>query len=158
MYGMIAGYLYHRLGIIRGIIATICIILTIVACDQTSNFIKNFIERLRPCYNLYMIENGLRILEGRANFFGFFSAHAANTFGFATASIICFKTDKKHKYAKYALFMITWAVLVSVSRIFVGKHFLGDIIIGAMVGVFYGYLCGKLFIFLSQLFNIPERD
>jgi membrane-associated phospholipid phosphatase len=34
--------------------------------------------------------------------------------------------------------------LVAVSRIFVGKHFLGDVIVGIMVGLIAGYAFGYL--------------
>ena len=40
--------------------------------------------------------------------------------------------------------MIFWATMVGISRIFVGRHYLGDVlagfIIGAAAGIVFGYL------------------
>ena len=34
--------------------------------------------------------------------------------------------------------MYSWATLVAISRIFVGKHYLGDILAGSAIGVLAG--------------------
>ena len=94
--------------------------------------------RLRPCYSSRMIFGGLHVLETRGNFYGFFSAHAANAFGFALCSSILFRYDKTHTYRAYITWILIWATLLSISRIFVGKHYLGDIIVGAVIGCSYG--------------------
>ena len=61
------------------LIATILIIFT----DQSSNFFKDYFERLRPCHNPD-ISSLIRIVkEGCGGLYGFFSAHSANTFAFA---------------------------------------------------------------------------
>ena len=104
---------------------------------------KDLTERLRPCNDPYMIQNGLHILES-GGVYGFFSAHSANAFGLAASTLICFRTDKRLKYRGYAVWMFIWATLVAVSRIFVGKHFLGDVIVGIMVGLIAGYAFGYL--------------
>ena len=43
--------------------------------------------------------------------------------------------------------MFTWAALVAISRIFVGKHYTGDVIVGTIVGIaaglFFGWLSHK---------------
>ena len=38
-----------------------------------------------------------------------------------------------------------WAFLVSLSRIFLGRHFFGDILAGAAVGLLLGYLFALLY-------------
>ena len=40
--------------------------------------------------------------------------------------------------------MFFWAAMVSISRIFVGKHYLGDVIVGIIVGYLAGMAFGKL--------------
>ena len=44
----------------------------------------------------------------------------------------------------YAWIMYTWAALVGISRIFVGKHYLGDVIVGTLVGILAGLFFGWL--------------
>jgi undecaprenyl-diphosphatase len=50
--------------------------------------------------------------------------------------------------------MFTWAALVAISRIFVGKHYLGDVIVGTLVGLIIGYTLGviasKLYPFFTK--------
>jgi undecaprenyl-diphosphatase len=40
--------------------------------------------------------------------------------------------------------MFIWAVLVAISRIFVGKHYLGDVMVGALVGGLAGYAFARI--------------
>lgn len=143
MYVIIVAFILQRLGWKKGLIVVAAAALTFGFCDQSSNMIKALTERLRPCNDPFMIQNGLHILES-GGVYGFFSAHAANAFGLATSTFIGLRLDRKLKYRGYAAWMYTWATLVAVSRIFVGKHFLGDVIVGTMVGLFAGWMFGTL--------------
>ena len=142
-YVVVAFFIFYRLGWKRGLIAFFSIVLTIVACDQTCNLFKEGVARLRPCCDAWMLENGLHALEGVATWsgpFGFFSAHAANALGFAVSSSRCFKWDKSRSYKVYSTAVTIWACFVALSRVFAGRHFLGDVIVGAIVGVLLGLL------------------
>ena len=143
MYVIIVAFIIQRLGWKKGLIVVAAAALTFGFCDQSSNFIKALTERLRPCHDPYMIHNGLNILESGGKF-SFFSAHAANAFGLATCTTIGFRIDKRLKYKGYITWMYIWATLVAVSRIFVGKHFLGDVIVGICVGTSAGLAFGTL--------------
>ena len=143
MYVIIVAFIIQRLGWKKGLIVVAAAALTFGFCDQSSNFIKALTERLRPCHDPYMIHNGLNILESGGKF-SFFSAHAANAFGLATCTTIGFRIDKRLKYKGYITWMYIWATLVAVSRIFVGKHFLGDVIVGICVGTMAGWAFGTL--------------
>lgn len=143
MYVIIVAFILQRLGWKKGLIVVAAAALTFGFCDQSSNLIKDLTERLRPCNDPFMLHNGLHVLE-KGGVYGFFSAHAANAFGLATSTVTGLRIDKRLRYRGYAAWMYTWATLVAVSRIFVGKHFLGDVIIGIMVGAFAGYIFGKL--------------
>ena len=143
MYVIIVAFIIQRLGWKKGLIVVAAAALTFGFCDQSSNFIKALTERLRPCHDPYMIHNGLNILESGGKF-SFFSAHATNAFGLATCTTIGFRIDKRLKYKGYITWMYIWATLVAVSRIFVGKHFLGDVIVGICVGTLAGLAFGTL--------------
>ena len=143
MYVIIVAFIIQRLGWKKGLIVVAAAALTFGFCDQSSNFIKALPERLSPCHDPYMIHNGLNILESGGKF-SFFSAHAANAFGLATCTTIGFRIDKRLKYKGYITWMYIWATLVAVSRIFVGKHFLGDVIVGICVGTLAGLAFGTL--------------
>ena len=54
--------------------------------------------------------------------------------------------------------LFIWALLVSVSRVFMGKHFVGDVLTGALIGMTYGFIASRMAIFLSKrLAFFPEN-
>jgi undecaprenyl-diphosphatase len=48
--------------------------------------------------------------------------------------------------------MFFWAFMVAVSRIFVGKHYLGDVIVGLLIGSLAGWLFARLAGWLCKKF------
>lgn len=139
MYVLIVACLIWRLGWKKGLIMTLAAVATFGFCDQFSNLIKDLVCRVRPLNDAYMLENGLNVLEGASRSFSFFSAHSANAFGLATSTLIGFRLDKRLKYKGYAMWMFFWASMVALSRVFVGKHYLGDILAGALIGAAAGF-------------------
>lgn len=144
MYVFIVGCLIWRLGWKKGLIITLSAVATFGFCDQFSNFIKDLVCRVRPLNDPYMLENGLNVLEGASRSFSFFSAHSANAFGLATSTLIGFRLDKRLKYKGYAAWMYFWASMVAISRVFVGKHYLGDVIAGALIGAAAGFVFASI--------------
>ena len=144
LYLALAVLLFVRLGWKKALIVLSSVILTVVACDQCANLVKYSVARLRPCWDSYMVEGGLHRLEGKGSFYGFFSAHAANAFGVAVSVVTGFRSDKTRSYRLLAWLLYCWAALVSISRVFAGKHYLGDILTGAAVGLALGYLFARL--------------
>ena len=119
-------------------------VLTIVICDQFSNLIKDACARMRPCHDPWMVTHRLHMLEGTGNLYGFFSAHAANAMGFALCSALCIKQGSGRKTTVYTVLIVIWALLVGISRVFVGKHFLGDVLVGFGVGALVGWAVARL--------------
>ena len=119
----------------QSILIIIGIIILIVCSDQVSSSIfKPLFERPRPCHN-ETIKDLVYLPNGHCGgAFGFISSHACNTFALATflTSIL------KRYYRKIALIMFPWATLVAYSRIYMGVHYPGDIIVGAIVGILIG--------------------
>lgn len=144
MYVLIVAGLFWRLGWKRGLIMTLAAAATFGFCDQFSNLIKDLVCRVRPLNDAYMLENGLNVLEGASRSFSFFSAHSANAFGLATSTLIGFRLDERLKYKGYAAWMYFWAAMVALSRVFVGKHYLGDIIAGAFIGAAAGFIFASI--------------
>ena len=134
-YLLIAIYVVRRVGWKSGLIIIVSAALTILLVDQTANLVKNSVCRLRPCYSSYMLENGLHWSEGRGGFFGFYSGHAANSFALATIVAAALSLVKKNGVDRALIAGVyTWAAFVSISRVMAGKHYLGDIIVGAIAG------------------------
>ena len=114
----------------------ILIAFMITITDQTANLFKDFFQRLRPCYN-EMIKDSLRLVkESCGGKYGFFSAHASNSFTLAVFFGLLYKN--KFKYLIY--FSLLYASLISYSRIYLGVHFPLDILFGAAFGLIIGIL------------------
>lgn len=140
LYLAVIFFLFKNLGWKKGLVSLLVLVLTVLSCDQIANLVKDSVARLRPCHNDYMVSNGLRILERKGGLYGFFSAHAANAMGFAVASSRLFKMDKDRTYNTYGFGIFCWAILLGASRVFVGKHYLGDVITGFVTGLVFATL------------------
>ena len=109
--------------------------LLIVITDQLSvHLFKNIFLRLRPCHDPQLAGLVHTVNDSCGGLYGFISSHAANTFAFAT--FIAFILRKDYKYLPAIL--LFWAVIVSYSRIYLGAHFPGDVLVGAIFGMLTG--------------------
>lgn len=139
LYIFIGYLLFKQLGWKKASVVLSFVVLTILACDQAANLFKDGFERLRPCYDSYMVQGGVHILERRTGFYGFFSAHSANAFGLAMCTSLTLRDTKSHRNSLYRWLIFMWATLVAASRIFAGKHFLGDVLVGTAAGLLIGW-------------------
>lgn len=114
--------------------AILLIALLVLFTDQVSaHLIKPYFERPRPTHDAE-ISALVDIVNGyRAGQYGFVSSHASNTFGVATFLTLLFRRKS------LAVILFLWAMLCSYSRIYLGVHYLGDILCGAILGVASGY-------------------
>ena len=124
----------------RILIIMLFVILLVTATDQISvHFFKNVFQRFRPCHNPELKQLVHLVHNHCGGKFGFVSSHAANTFGVAIFSSALIK----NKYYKW--FILLWAALVSYSRIYLGVHYPGDILGGALLGAGIGFLFARLY-------------
>ena len=128
----------------KSIVIIIGIILLIICSDQISSSVfKPIFERPRPCHN-ETIKDLVYLPNGHCGgAYGFISSHACNTFALAAFITHFLKTY----YRKIAWVMFVWAAMVAYSRIYMGVHYPGDVIVGAIVGILVG-------IFISKTYDI----
>ena len=110
------------------IIFLLFLAVAILCADQLCNLVKHTAQRFRPCWDESIMDSVHIVNNDRGGKYGFFSAHAATFFALAFMTAQYFK----NKYYTIGVYFI--ALLVSYSRIYLGRHFLGDIFVGAIEG------------------------
>ena len=126
-------------------ILLILIPISILITDQIGKTIKDLELRQRPYItvsekNIHLLINvpkdvndNYKDTSGSKKSFP--SNHAANIC--SICYLLSYMYNNKKKY------FVTIAILISVSRIYVGVHYPLDVITGAMIGLFTGYLLTK---------------
>ena len=122
------------------------IALMIAITDQGANIFKDSFQRLRPCYNESIIDSLRLVKENCGGKYGFFSAHASNSFSLA----IFFGLLFINKIRYIIMITIVYASLISYSRIYLGVHYPIDIIFGSFFGIFVGFVMYS-FVYLKFL-------
>lgn len=130
MYATVAYLMFKNLSWKVALSFLIAIALIIALSDMTcAKVIRPFAERLRPANIENPISHMVHIVENyRGGAYGFPSCHAANSFAFVTFLAMIIKNRLLLAFA------FSWAVVNCYSRIYLGVHYTGDIIVGALVG------------------------
>jgi PAP2 superfamily. len=130
------GFTYKR----KFLIILLFVILAVTLADQVSvQLFKNVFHRLRPCYDP-SLAGMVHLVNGECGgHYGFVSSHASNSFNVALLSLMLIKKRW------YTISIITWASVIGYSRIYLGVHYPGDVICGAMIGAFIGWGVYKLY-------------
>jgi undecaprenyl-diphosphatase len=111
------------------------IIAVAVLCDQFSAQIcKPLFARLRPTHHPDFMNEVRTVFGYKGGRYGFISSHAANSFGFALYMSLLFRSRF------FTITIMTWAVLTAYSRIYLGVHFISDVVAGALSGILFGLL------------------
>lgn len=120
---------YH----LKSVVAIISVILAIALSDQISvHCFKEVFQRLRPCHNPMIADMVHTVNNKCGGQYGFVSSHASNSFSFAVITVFFFRNRT------YTISIIIWAAIVSYSRIYLGVHYPGDVLGGALLGVLIG--------------------
>ena len=122
------------------------IALMIIITDQGANIFKDSFQRLRPCYNESIIDSLRLVKENCGGKYGFFSAHASNSFSLAIFFGLLFINRIRY----IIMITIIYASLISYSRIYLGVHYPIDIIFGGFFGIFVGFVMYS-FVYLKFL-------
>lgn len=122
-------------------------ILLVTICDVVSvHLFKNLFQRLRPTHEplLEGLVHTVRNYQGGT--YGFVSSHATNYFGLAAF----FSWILHHNLRYFTLVSLLIAAIISYSRIYLGVHYPGDVICGALLGGMFGILLGMIFCRLDK--------
>ena len=118
----VLGFFSGQRGKLTLAILIISLSFTDAICAQ---ILKPFFERIRPSHlNIEQIN----LLISKGGKWSMPSNHAANMFSLAIVL--------SYFYKKYKPLLLLLAILISFSRVYVGVHFLGDVVVGGCIGFF----------------------
>ena len=115
--------------------AGLCSALALIASLCVTNFfLKNYVARIRP----YEVVQGLNSLVGPVGEWSFPSGHASSSFA---AAIAIYKSRPK----RLGVPCVILAVLMCLSRLYIGVHYPSDVIGGAVIGGLLGLVIFWIF-------------
>ncbi|MCL2596936.1 MAG: phosphatase PAP2 family protein [Paludibacter sp.] len=136
----------------EALVVALAFILTFALCDQiSSSLIKPIFERVRPG-NHPDFKDLVKLVNGyRGGGYGFISGHATNCFGFAVMLSLVFRN-------RWVTFVsLIWATAISYSRIYLGMHFVTDVVGGIIVGTLVAVAVYALLIFIHKKIFKPKE-
>lgn len=149
---MLLYIIFKNTKLLQGLAILVMLALTITFADQfASGICKPYFLRFRPTQDpeiMYMVD----VVNGyRGGTYGFISSHAANTFAVATFISLLIR----NKWLTLAMYV--WAIIPSYSRIYLGVHYPGDVICGAVAGCVIAALLYLAYIFIERkYFGQPQ--
>lgn len=152
LYAILLGFIIYKFRW-KSIYILIGVALVITLADRISvEVFKNVIQRPRPthCYEIKHLVHTVNNYYGGA--YGFVSSHAANSFAIALYMALIFR----NRYVTIGI--LFWAALVSYSRIYLGVHYPGDILGGALLGAACGSLVYYLLLWANKKFNLKIQE
>lgn len=122
----------HSMDTPKAVLAVLMVALLILIADQgASSVFKPYFHRLRPTHEP-LLQGMVQTVDGyTGGMYGFISSHAANSFALSTFVALVVRS----RWITFVMFL--YAMLTSYSRIYLGVHYPGDILCGAL----YGVLC-----------------
>lgn len=127
---------------------------TLALTDQvSSNLIKNWIARPRPCRDPFIMGQVRLLLNTCSGGYSFTSSHATNHFGFAMFVFVTLKPILK----KWNYLFFVWAATIAYGQVYVGVHYPLDILCGGILGCFIGYLTAKGYLKNFGFFTLEEK-
>ncbi|MBS9523165.1 phosphatase PAP2 family protein [Litoribacter ruber] len=122
--------------------------LAILFADQVASaLMKPYFGRLRPCHDERWLDD-INNYGGCGGMFGFVSSHSSNAFAVATYFTLVFWGKRN-----WVGWLFLWAAMYAFTRVYLGVHYPGDIIVGAIVGIVGAVLSWLVAVFLKNYFT-----
>lgn len=123
----------------------------IISSVMADVIVKPWIARLRPCNDpeikyLVQIAGNLRNKD-----FSFFSAHAANTMSLAVFFTLLVRSSL------LSVTLMVWSLVNCWTRLYLGQHYLTDILVGLSWGIVTGIICYVFYLKVGKRIDIKKN-
>lgn len=148
MYVALAIIILRQFPVKKAIIVLVGVGLAVAMADQIcATLIRPVVGRLRPSNLDNPLSALVTIVDGyRGGSYGFPSCHAANSF--ALVAYVALMVPRR----RLATFLLIWATVNSYSRLYLGVHYPGDLLVGTLIGT----TCGAgLALIMRKMLGIP---
>lgn len=135
LYLFVLAFALQNLGRRRGIIVVLGLVLATGLADFTSStLVKKNVQRLRPCNDPEVRELVVQRVSCGSGY-SFTSSHAANHF----AAAIFLSLTLGTWIPRVRVPLLVWAGAIAYSQVYVGVHYPGDVLGGALLGAGIGW-------------------
>ena len=111
-----------------------CVVLSLLLAGAFDDLlVKPLVARLRPTHDPEIGHLVRTVDDYRETLYGFFSAHSSNTFSIALFLSLLVRRRL------FVVVMFTWSLLNAWTRIYLGVHYPGDVLVGLLWGAVVGY-------------------
>lgn len=110
---------------------SILALIAFLCSDIVTAILKNIICEPRPFVTL----DNVHLLIAEDDPLSFPSGHTTSTLSFVTFYVLNMKELAKRHYKLIDVALIIFAVVIPFSRLYVGVHFPGDVLAGAIIGI-----------------------
>jgi len=134
---------------IKGLWVVVALVAAVLLANHlTSEIMKPMIGRLRPCRNPDL-DAHIHLIVVCKSVYGMASSHASNSMALITALWLLMR-----RHNQYIPYLFIWVILVNYSRIYIGVHYPGDVMVGTLVGALASILVVGLYKRLDQRYAI----
>lgn len=119
----------------------------------SGSFFKPLFRRFRPSHHPDYKHIVALVNNFRGGDYGFISGHATNSFSIAMFLSLLFR----NKLVSLSIFL--WAIINSYSRIYLGVHFISDIVSGLIMGLIIGWIVYKIYAIIRyRYFGVSHAE
>ena len=125
----------------------LAVVVLITFCDQFSaSVIRPMVARLRPSNLDNPLSEVVHVVNGyRGGNYSFPSAHAANSWALAAFMTLLFRRTW------ISCTVVLWAVVTCYSRLYLGVHYFGDLLVGMFIGCLFAALVYYLLVWIARI-------
>ena len=127
-------------------------LLVLLAGTFDDEIVKPLVARWRPTHDPEIGALVDTVNDYRGGNYGFFSAHASNTFSIAIFFSLLMR------WRPFVCAMVIWSFVNCYTRLYLGVHYPGDITVGLLWGGFVGWLVYHIYSFVTIPARYKQRD